>query len=68
MDDYGNDDPAEESTEEIVNYIANKNTGKFHYPNCSSVDDMKEKNKLYWTGSRDDLVNQGYVPCKRCNP
>ena len=49
-------------------YIANKNTKKFHYPSCSSVDDMKEKNKLYFDGSRDELISQGYVPCKRCNP
>ncbi|MBP3805318.1 MAG: DNA/RNA non-specific endonuclease [Oribacterium sp.] len=51
-----------------ASYIANKNTKKFHYPSCSSVSDMKEKNKLYYEGSRDDLINQGYVPCKRCNP
>lgn len=49
-------------------YVANKNTKKFHYPSCGSVEDMKEKNKLYYDGSRDDLINQGYVPCKRCNP
>ncbi|MCR5670992.1 MAG: DNA/RNA non-specific endonuclease [Butyrivibrio sp.] len=49
-------------------YIANKNTKKFHYPSCSSVGDMKEKNKLYFEGSRDELIDQGYVPCKRCNP
>jgi DNA-entry nuclease len=49
-------------------YIANKNTKKFHYPSCSSVSDMKEKNKLYFDGSRDELIGQGYVPCKRCNP
>ncbi|WP_292144287.1 DNA/RNA non-specific endonuclease [Butyrivibrio sp.] len=51
-----------------ASYIANKNTKKFHYPSCSSVSDMKEKNKLYYEGSRDDLINQGYVPCKKCNP
>lgn len=26
-------------------YVLNTNTMKFHYPTCSSVDDMKEKNK-----------------------
>lgn len=51
-----------------VNYVANKNTGKFHYPSCSSVGDMKESNKLYWTGTRDELVSMGYVPCGRCHP
>ena len=49
-------------------YIANKNTKKFHYPSCSSVSKMKEKNKWYFNGSRDELIGQGYKPCKNCNP
>lgn len=60
----------EPQSDTLINssYVANKNTKKFHYPSCGSVEDMKEKNKLYYDGSRDDLINQGYVPCKRCNP
>ena len=49
-------------------YILNTNTKKFHYPSCSSVDQMKESNKQVYTGSREDIINQGYDPCKRCNP
>ena len=49
-------------------YVVNTNTRKFHYPSCSSVGDMKEKNRLDSTKSRDELVNEGYVPCKRCKP
>lgn len=49
-------------------YVLNTNTMKFHYPSCSSVDQMKEKNKEIYTGSREDVINMGYVPCKRCNP
>lgn len=49
-------------------YVLNTNTKKFHYPTCSSVDDMKEKNKQIYTGSREEVINMGYVPCKRCNP
>lgn len=49
-------------------YILNTNTKKFHYPSCSSVDQMKDSNKQEYTGSRDDLIAQGYDPCKRCNP
>lgn len=59
---------AENASPEAVTYILNKNTKKFHYPYCSSVDDMKETNKLEFTGSRDYVINQGYVPCQRCNP
>lgn len=49
-------------------YILNTNTKKFHYPSCSSVKQMKAFNKKEYTGSRDDLIAQGYDPCKKCNP
>ena len=49
-------------------YIANKSTKKFHYPDCSSVRDMKEKNKWEFYGTRDELINKGYDPCGRCHP
>ena len=51
-----------------ITYVLNTNTKKFHYPTCSSVDDMKEKNKQIYTGSREEVINMGYIPCKRCNP
>ena len=49
-------------------YIANTNTKKFHDPGCSAVHKMKEKNKWYYEGSREDLIALGYAPCKICNP
>lgn len=49
-------------------YIINTNTGKFHYTWCKSVNKMAEKNKWYYTGTRDSVVAMGYVPCKNCNP
>ena len=49
-------------------YVANTNTKKFHYPSCSSVNQIKSENRMDYTGSRDDLINMGYEPCKRCNP
>lgn len=60
----------DEETQESsgTTYILNTNTKKFHYPSCSSVDQMSEKNKQEYTGSRDDLISQGYSPCGRCNP
>ncbi len=51
-----------------TDYILNTNTKKFHYPWCSSVDQMAEKNKLEYTGDREDVIEMGYDPCKRCNP
>lgn len=49
-------------------YILNTNTKKFHYPSCSGVEQMKEKNKKEFCGDREDVISQGYSPCKRCNP
>ncbi len=60
--------PSSISSVEKASYVANTNTGKFHYPSCSSVDDMKEENKMLFNGTRDELISDGYVPCKRCNP
>lgn len=60
----------ETTTEPVkeVTYILNTNTKKFHYPNCASVGDMKEKNKSEFYGSRDEAIAAGYDPCGRCHP
>ncbi len=50
------------------NYVLNNNTMKFHYPDCSSADEIKEKNKEYYNGTRDEIIEMGYDPCKRCCP
>lgn len=57
-----------ESETQETTYILNTNTKKFHYPYCSSVDQMKESNKQEFVGNRDDIISQGYEPCKKCNP
>ena len=49
-------------------YILNTNTNKFHYPSCKSVKQMKEENKKEYTGTRDEIISQGYSACKNCNP
>lgn len=49
-------------------YVLNKNTKKFHYPDCSSVAETKEYNKKEYTGSRQELIEAGYEPCGRCLP
>jgi len=57
------------ATPRITNtYVINSNTGKFHKPSCSSVKQMKEKNKKYFTCTRDEMIIWGYSPCQRCNP
>lgn len=61
---------SEESTAVIpeCDYVLNTNTKKFHYPSCGSVQDMKDKNKEYYTGDRQTLIDRGYSPCGRCKP
>lgn len=51
-----------------TDYIGNKNTKKFHYTYCKSVKQMSEKNKYYFTGTREEMINKGYDPCGNCNP
>ena len=58
----------EEVQDNGQDYVANKNTKKFHYPYCSSADDIKPSNRWDFYGTRDELISKGYVPCKRCDP
>lgn len=48
-------------------YCANINSKVFHKSDCSSATSMKEENKFY-SKDRTSLVNDGYKPCKKCNP
>ena len=57
-----------EVKEDTTSYILNMNTHKFHKPTCSSVRLMKDENKIESHDSRDALIQQGYSPCKNCNP
>ena len=64
---------SEESTvdlndNQVTTYFLNINTKKFHYPDCDSVNDMKEKNRQEFTGTREEIIGMGYSPCGRCKP
>ena len=61
-------EPTTGSEASQADYILNTNTKKFHYPTCSSVNDMKEKNKQEFFGTRDEAISNGYSPCGRCKP
>jgi len=50
-----------------ASYTGNKNSRVFHFPNCSSVDHMSHKNKILFD-SRQQVIAEGYRPCKICNP
>ena len=51
-----------------VTYIANKNSMRFHRPDCSGVADMKPSNRLELTVTRDEAIALGYTPCGTCKP
>jgi hypothetical protein len=48
-------------------YVGNAHTHKFHYEWCRYVDRMNDSNKIYFE-DREDAIDQGYVPCKVCQP
>lgn len=57
-------EPTEEHNSSVT-YVLNTNTKKIHYPDCSSVNQIKDKNKAY-TDDFDKAVAEGYVPCHIC--
>ena len=60
------EDPAAQAG--TYRYVCNTNTMRFHYPDCSSVTQMKEKNRMYTGLSREELMSQGFEPCGNCRP
>ena len=56
-----------DAPEVTASYIGNRNSMKFHYPDCPSVADMAEHNKVP-LASREDAIALGYKPCGSCKP
>lgn len=56
----------EEPSEPQYDLVINKNTKKFHLSYCSSVNQMKEKNKKEYHGTIQEVIDMGYSPCKNC--
>jgi hypothetical protein len=51
----------------IYNYVASKNSGVFHRPECSSAAKISPNNLIGY-GNRADATRVGKRPCKRCKP
>ena len=49
------------------NYVGNANSKKFHYADCTSAQKIKISNRVEFN-SREEAVNAGYIPCKKCQP
>ena len=54
-----------ESAPAAGNFIGNKRSLKFHLPTCRYL--PAEKNRVYFK-TREEAVNEGFVPCKVCKP
>ena len=59
-------DPAGDAVAET--YVLNTKSMRFHFPFCSSCEEMSPKNRQDYTGDRETLIEQGYKPCGRCHP
>lgn len=53
---------------EMMDYILNIRSKKFHHVYCASVSTMSDKNKQEYHGTREDLIEDGYTPCGNCRP
>ncbi len=50
-----------------ISYCGNKNSKKFHKISCSSLNNTKDENKVYFK-SRENYLEKGYTACKKCDP
>lgn len=48
-----------------ITYVLNTKSKKFHKPSCGS---LPTTNRSDSTSNREEIVGQGYDPCKKCNP
>ena len=55
------------ATAMATTYLANTKSGKFHYYDCPTI---KYPNAAHFVpyNSREAVVADGYIPCKRCCP
>lgn len=49
-------------------YVLNTSSHRFHQPGCPSVETISPKNWKDVNESREQIISEGYAPCKRCNP
>ena len=52
----------------VTTYVVNTQSKKFHTPSCKTGAKTKQENKALFTGTREELLRQGYTPCGVCHP
>lgn len=48
-------------------YVANISSSKFHYVDCRWAKKISASHRVYYD-TREDAIDDGYVPCKVCRP
>lgn len=65
----GTTQPTEVTTNGAENtYILNTNSMKFHAEDCSQGQSIKDNNKETFSGTREELLQQGYASSGCCKP
>jgi len=51
-------------------YVANSSSSsmKFHSPSCGNAQKIGENNRVYYYGTREEVIADGYSPAGCCNP
>ena len=60
--------PSSAAESGVKSYVLNLSSKKFHDPSCRQVNTIKDTNRSDFTGTRDELLAQGYTPCGGCKP
>lgn len=61
------EEPPEQPPPGGVYYCGSKNSDVFHLSTCGSASQISPENMVTYS-SREDAINQGKRPCKKCNP
>ena len=56
------------SKDDIKSYVLNTNSKKIHLASCNSAKDIKPEYRQETNKSVEVLKQEGYTPCKNCNP
>jgi len=60
-------DPTNYVTEKEACFIGNSESKKFHTLKCEAGSKVADRRAVYFR-SREDAIEEGYIPCKICNP
>ena len=68
----GKEDNSNDNTDigtgEIMQYILNVSSKKFHTPGGYCAGNISDKNRKEYEGTREALIADGYTPCGICKP